>query len=143
MKQTVLVFGGLVTAILILFQLGRYSFISGDITTEVLIGITALVFLGIGLWVRRKQTPAQEPEVASADQSPADLIAKLKSLQITEREFEVLGHIASGLSNKEIAEQLFLSESTIKTHVSNLLNKLDARRRTQAVERARTIGILE
>lgn len=143
MKQTVLVFGGLVTAILILFQLGRYSFISGDITTEVLIGITAVVFLGIGLWVRSKQTPAQEPEVAPTDLSPADLIAKLKSLQITEREFEVLGHIASGLSNKEIAEQLFLSESTIKTHVSNLLNKLDARRRTQAVERARTIGILE
>lgn len=142
MKQTVLVFGGLVTALLIFFQIGRYSIISGDIKTELLIGLTALVFLGVGLLVRRSQTSVSQPMVAPAGLTPADLAIKLKELQITDREFEVLGHITSGLSNKEIADQLFLSESTIKTHVSNLLNKLNARRRTQAVERARSMGIL-
>ncbi|BAO75319.1 response regulator transcription factor [Winogradskyella sp. PG-2] len=67
---------------------------------------------------------------------------KIKELDISNREYEVLQKIAEGLSNKEIAESLFLSESTIKTHVSNLLVKLDAKRRTQAITKAKSFQIL-
>ena len=66
----------------------------------------------------------------------------ISELEITKREYEVLQEIASGLSNKEIANKLFLSESTIKTHVSNLLVKLDAKRRTQAIQIAKDFNIL-
>lgn len=67
---------------------------------------------------------------------------KIKSLEITDREYEVLQLISKGLSNKEIASQLFLTESTIKTHVSNLLVKLNAKRRTQAIQVAQELNIL-
>lgn len=67
---------------------------------------------------------------------------KIKQLGISDREYQVLSEISRGLSNKEIGEKLFISESTIKTHVSNLLVKLDAKRRTQAVKKAKELQIL-
>jgi ATP/maltotriose-dependent transcriptional regulator MalT len=67
---------------------------------------------------------------------------KIEELQISKREMEVLDLIAQGLSNKEIGERLFVSESTVKTHVSNLLVKLDSKRRTQAVNRAKELNII-
>ncbi|NND70885.1 MAG: response regulator transcription factor [Rhodothermales bacterium] len=69
--------------------------------------------------------------------------SRVEELGISQREYEVLVQIATGKSNKEIADTLFVSESTIKTHVSNLLSKLDARRRTQAVTRAKELRILK
>ncbi|MBO6761492.1 MAG: response regulator transcription factor, partial [Roseivirga sp.] len=62
---------------------------------------------------------------------------------LTEREMEVLHHIAEGCSNIEIGEKLFVSENTIKTHVSNLFVKLDVKRRTQAVTRAKELRIIQ
>ncbi len=67
---------------------------------------------------------------------------KIKELDLRERELEILHLIAKGFSNQEIGEQLFLSESTIKTHVSNILLKLDARRRTEAVRIARELQLI-
>ncbi len=67
---------------------------------------------------------------------------KIEELDISKREYEVLQNISEGLSNKEIADKLFLSESTIKTHVSNILVKLNAKRRTQAVQIAKTLQII-
>ena len=68
--------------------------------------------------------------------------AQLKRLGITQREHEVLRLVAEGYSNQEISNALFISESTVKTHVSNVLVKLDARRRTQAVQKAKELKIL-
>lgn len=68
---------------------------------------------------------------------------EIKKRGITQREHDVLVKMAEGLSNQEIAEQLFLSESTIKTHVSNLFVKLDAKRRTQAIQTARQLKIVD
>lgn len=66
----------------------------------------------------------------------------LKKLSISKREYEVLQAMAKGYSNKEIADFLFISESTVKTHVSNVLMKLDSKRRTQAIQRAKEFRIL-
>lgn len=140
MRNTILIFGGLITALLLLFRIGRYSVFSGDVSTEILLAVTALVFLGVGLYLR-KQAPLADggaPEKVTITTKSE----QLESFAITSREFEVLELIAEGLSNREIGQRLFLSESTIKTHVSNLLAKLNAKRRTQAVERARTLKIL-
>jgi len=137
MKHTILVFGGLILACLLLFRVSEYALVSGDLKVEIVLAVTALLFLGIGLYLRRSPTAAVTPSPTGEIN-----IEQLKSLGLSDREYEVLGHIAAGLSNREIAQALFLSESTIKTHVSNLLSKLDAKRRTQAVERARAMGIL-
>jgi DNA-binding CsgD family transcriptional regulator len=135
MKKTIFVFGSIIIAVLLLFQLSKYSLISGDFTLEFVMVIIAVSFFIIGVYVYRKLYP-KPSEVKEIDQK------KIKSLEITDREYEVLQLISQGLSNKEIASQLFLTESTIKTHVSNLLVKLNAKRRTQAVQIAKSLNIL-
>ena len=68
--------------------------------------------------------------------------ARLEQLGITPRELEILEAMAAGLSNREIAERLFVSENTVKTHAARLFDKLSARRRTQAVQRAKEAGLI-
>jgi len=135
-KKTILVFSALIIALLILFQLGKYSFIAGDTSIEFLIASIALVFLVIGFYLNRKNSKNLVLDGEGLD------IDKIKELGISEREYEVLVEISKGLSNKEIGEKLFVSESTVKTHVSNLLVKLDAKRRTQALQRAKNLRII-
>lgn len=136
MKKTVLVFGSIVIAVMLLFQLSKYSVLRGDFALEFVLVIIAVSFFVIGFYVYKKLYPTSPSEVKEIDQE------KIKALEITDREYEVLALISKGLSNKEIANQLFLTESTIKTHVSNLLVKLDAKRRTQAVQVAQELNIL-
>ena len=83
---------------------------------------------------QKKINPQTTPETASPPQIDYD---QIKKVGLTQREHDVLVKMAEGLSNQEIAQHLFLSESTVKTHVSNILFKLDAKRRTQAVQAAK------
>lgn len=136
MKKTILVFGLLILAILLLFQFSKYTLTTGDISTEVVVSVIALTFFFIGIYINKKSLHKSASNSTEVDES------KIKELEITTREYEVLQHISDGLSNKEIAEKLFLSESTIKTHVSNLLVKLNAKRRTQAVQIAKSFNII-
>jgi len=135
MKKTVLVFGSIIIALMLLFQLSKYSVISGDFTLEFILVIVAICFFIIGFYMYKKLFPSKDV-VREID------LQKIKTLEITEREYEVLQLISQGMSNKEIASSLFLTESTIKTHVSNLLVKLNAKRRTQAVQVAQEMNIL-
>jgi DNA-binding NarL/FixJ family response regulator len=135
MKKTILVFGALVIALLSLFQLSTYSISSGGLEIELVIAIVAIVFFIIGVIMNRKSL--QKKEVSAYIDHE-----KISALGISKREYEILVKIAEGLSNKEIADALFVSESTIKTHVSNLFTKLDAKRRTQAIQRAKLFQII-
>ncbi len=136
MKKTVFVFSALIIAILALFQLSKYAYISGDISIEIGIAVIALVFFVIGVYINKKSLRKGNIEPQKIDSK------KIEILGISKREYEVLIGISEGLSNREIADKLFVSESTIKTHVSNLLVKLDAKRRTQAIQRAKALQIL-
>ncbi|MHA7832148.1 MAG: response regulator transcription factor [Flagellimonas sp.] len=136
MKKTIFVFSALIVALLVLFQLSKYAYLSGDISIEITIAIIALVFFFIGIHIHKKVLRKKEKA------TPEINLKKIEQLGISQREYEVLVQISKGLSNKEIAEALFVSESTIKTHVSNLLVKLDAKRRTQAIQRAKDLEIL-
>lgn len=136
MKKTILVFGLLILAILLLFQFSKYTLTTGSISTEVVVSIIALTFFFIGIYINKKSLHKSTSNTTEIDEN------KIKELDITTREYEVLQYISDGLSNKEIGEKLFLSESTIKTHVSNLLVKLNAKRRTQAVQIAKSINII-
>lgn len=134
MKKTIFVFSALIISLLVLFQLGKYTFLSGDTSIEIIISVIALVFLGIGLYINKRGTSNTSSDVINH--------TKIKNLGISSREYEVLVEIAKGLSNKEIGEKLHVSESTVKTHVSNLLVKLNAKRRTQAIQIAKDLSII-
>ncbi len=100
------------------------------------LGLVAGGFLGLGVWVgarlfRTQPAQAFEPNVAAKT-----------ALGISQREFEVLGLLAAGRSNKEIAQRLGLSPNTVKTHLARLFAKLEAVRRTEAVRKARELGLI-
>ena len=136
MKKTILVFGLLILALLLLFQFSKYALISINLGMEIVIAVIAIIFFFIGVYMNKKSLHQSKMPSVEIDHQ------KIKELEISHREYEVLQKISEGLSNKEIADRLFLSESTIKTHVSNLLVKLNAKRRTQAVQIAKSLQII-
>ena len=142
--------GGLLIAALKLIE---YRFIVVEHSIEIYGGLTALIFAGVGIWLglrltRKEQVIIErelivEREVLVPAATPFALNeARLQELAITKRELEILGLIAHGLSNREIAEKLFVSENTVKTHSSRLFDKLSAKRRTQAVQRGKEFGLI-
>lgn len=136
MKKTVFAFSGIIIALLALFRLSKYSYATGDISIEIIIAVVALVFLSIGIYLNKKslhKTPFPSTKINHK---------KVEKLGISKREYEVLIEVSKGLSNKEIGDKLFVSESTVKTHVSNLLLKLGVKRRIQAIQKAKELHIL-
>jgi ATP/maltotriose-dependent transcriptional regulator MalT len=110
-------------------------------------GIVAAMFAAVGVWLGRKLTREKETVIVREVQVPApsEFIrdqAKVESLGITPRELEILELIAQGLSNKEIAEHVFVSENTVKTHSSRVFDKLGAKRRTQAVQLGKELRLI-
>ncbi|WP_420571625.1 response regulator transcription factor [Kordia sp.] len=144
MKKTVFIFATLIIALLALFQLSKFSVIRGDTTLEFSIAAVAIVFFFIGIYINKKRKQSEnDAETYSAEaKKPKIDHKKIESLGLSKREYEVLCQLAKGHSNKEIASLLFVSESTIKTHVSNVYSKLDVKRRTQAIQKAIALQIL-
>jgi two-component system, NarL family, response regulator LiaR len=125
----------------------EYRFIVIEHSVEIYGGLIALLFAGVGLWLGLKLTRTKEvvvvKEVEVLRQEPFEIDeTRLRELGITKRELEILELIAQGMSNREIAEKLFVSENTVKTHSSRLLDKLSAKRRTQAVQIAKEMGLI-
>ena len=157
MKKQILIYGliyGLCGGLLIaVLKVIEYRFVVVEHSIEIYGGLTALVFAGLGIWLGLKLTRKEqviverelivEREVLVRAGTPFALNEKrVQELAITKRELEILGLIADGLSNREIAERLFVSENTVKTHSSRLFDKLNARRRTQAVQRGKELGLI-
>jgi len=136
MKKTILIFGLLIFSLLLLFQISTYSLLKGNGSIEFIIAVVALVFFFIGVYLNKKSLHKNRPISKELN------LDKIEELELSKREYEVLKEISGGLSNKEIAEKLFVSESTIKSHVSNVLVKLNAKRRTQAVQIAKELHII-
>lgn len=117
----------------------EYKFVIRDIPLEFYIGSVAVMFTGIGIWAGLRLTRPKIVEISG----PFELNeTNLKSTGISKREYEVLELLSSGLSNQEIADKLFVSTSTVKTHVSSVLAKLDASRRTEAIANAKKMRII-
>ena len=142
------IIGGILVAAL---RWSEYRFLVIDYSIEIYSGLIAATFAAVGIWLGLKLTRKQErivvKEVPVAVPVPmAEPFcrneAKREELAITAREMEILGLIAQGMSNREIAEKLFVSENTVKTHSSRVLDKLGARRRTQAVQLGKGFGLL-
>ncbi len=114
----------------------EYRWLVVEHSLEIYGGLVAAVFAGFGVWLGLRVTrPARVVvrEVPAAAAFVRDE-GKVQELALTGRELEILALLAEGLSNREIAERLFVSENTVKTHASRVFGKLGARRRTQAVQ---------
>lgn len=147
-KATILY--GIILAVL-LFGLRwlELRYVIFDHSFQVYIGAIALLFTGLGIWLALKlakpkvQTVVVEKEVYLERAEPfTPDTASLAGLEISKRELEILELMAEGCSNGEIAERLFVSLSTVKSHNQNLFQKLDVKRRTQAVEKGRRLGLI-
>jgi DNA-binding CsgD family transcriptional regulator len=130
-------------------KLIEYRYLVVEHSIEVYGGLVALLFSALGIWLglritgRRDRIVVREvPAALPADGPFTPDAARLEQLGITPRELQILELIAAGMSNREIAEKLFVSENTVKTHSSRIFDKLDARRRTQAVQRAKEAGLI-
>ncbi len=139
MRKTILIYGIAMAVLIGLLKFLEYRFWVRDLSVEFYIGIVAVLFVALGVWVGMRLTRVKVI-VAGPDFTLDEV--ELKRLGISKREYEVLELISQGLSNQEIAEKLFVSLSTIKTHSANLFMKLDASRRTQAVQKARELRLI-
>ena len=139
MKKQVLIYGLSLAVLILILKWIEYSFLIRSFTEEAYVGALAILFTGFGVWagVKWMQKGKEDENV-----SPKPSYEIQKELDISNRELEVLMGMEEGLSNRQIAEKLFLSESTIKTHAANLFTKLNVQRRTQAVQQARKLGLL-
>lgn len=141
MRRTVIIYGLAMAVLIGLLKLVEYKYFVRDIPLEFYIGLVAVVFTGLGIWAGLRLTRPKVVEVEVSAPFERDDTA-IKKLGISKREYEVLELVAAGLSNQDIAERLFVSTSTVKTHVSNVLAKLDAGRRTEAIAKAKEMRII-
>lgn len=137
MLRTILIYGLALALAAAGLQWLEYRVWARSHANEIYIGLIALGFLSLGVWVGVRAFRAQPHGGAFSPN-----VAAQASLGITEREFEVLRLLAAGRSNKEIAQRLAVSPNTIKTHLARLFEKLEASRRTQAILRARELGLV-
>jgi two-component system, NarL family, response regulator LiaR len=151
MKRPILIYGLIYGicggALIVLLKLIEYRFLVVEHSVEIYGGLIALVFAVLGGWLgikltRKKETIVFKEVLVSADAPFALNQQRVRELLITPRELEILDLIAKGMSNREIAEKLFVSESTVKTHSSRLFDKLSAKRRTQAVQIGKELGLI-
>jgi DNA-binding CsgD family transcriptional regulator len=146
-KRHALIFGlvgGLVVAVL---QWSEYRFMVMEHSVEIYGAVVAAVFASVGIWLGlrltagRERVVVREVPVARMEAFVPDA-RRRDELGLTPREMEILGLVAEGMSNREIAERLFVSENTVKTHCSRAFDKLGAKRRTQAVQLGKEMGLL-
>jgi len=140
MKRTILLYGLSLAVLIFFLKFIEYRFLVRDLSLEFYIGAVAIFFTVLGVWAGLKLTKKKTIIITNPafqfDQN------RLDSLGISKREYEVLELMAKGFSNQEIADKLFVSLNTVKTHSSNLFLKLEVSRRTQAVQKAKELQLL-
>jgi NarL family two-component system response regulator LiaR len=147
MVKQVALYGAIGGVLIALLKLIEYKHFVREYPSEMYGGLLALIFTAIGIylglkWTRTKQVVVVK-EVPVRAGGPFVLNeTNLRDVGLTQREHEILGLIAQGLSNREIADQLFVSENTVKTHSSRLFEKMQVSRRVQAVQRGKELDLI-
>ena len=151
MKKHVLLYGLVGGILVVVLRLIEYRYLVIDHSIEIYGALIASVFAGVGIWLglrlTRARTRVVETVVVREVSVPVPIPfvrneGAVETLGITPRELEILELIAAGLSTREIAERIFVSENTVKTHASRLFDKLGAKRRTQAVQLGKERGLI-
>ncbi len=145
--KRILLYGVLLAILVFLLKWIEWKFLIAENSIEIYIGLVSVFFTALGIWIAQQLNKPKveikivEKEVLVYPDAAIDEEA-LKKLNLTSREYEILQLIARGMSNNDISVNIFLSLSTVKTHVSNLLMKLEVKSRTQAIEKAKRLKII-
>ena len=145
MRKHVLLYGLLGGALIVVLKVIEYRYLVLERSIEIYGGLIAAVFAATGIWLGLKLTRKEVVVKEVLVPAPTEFTLnqeKLDELGLTPRELEILQHIAAGLSTKEIAEKIYVSENTVKTHSSRVFDKLGAKRRTQAVQLGKEFGLI-
>ena len=151
MKRQVLIYGLIGGVLITVLKWSEYRFLVVEHSIEIYGGLTAATFAALGIWLGLKLTGKRQAIVVKkvvkevrvpSGQPFVPNEAKREDLGITPRELEILELIGQGLSNREIARKLFVSENTVKTHSSRVFDKLGAKRRTQAVQFGKELRLI-
>ena len=147
-NRSILLYGTCLAILLLLMRWLEWRIVVIDHALELYAGAVAVLFTGLGIWLARRLLPPKidtmvvEKQVFVESNHFVLDEAQVARLKLSKRELEVLQLMAEGLSNLQIAERLFISLNTIKTHSSKIFEKLEVQRRTQAVEMARKLKII-
>jgi two-component system, NarL family, response regulator LiaR len=139
--REILIYGACCGTLVAVLRVVEHRFFALEHPLAVYGGVLAVLFAGLGIWLGLSLPRRRPAAVPAAGPFVVDE-ARLREVGITPRELEILGLIATGLSNREIADRLCVSENTVKTHSSRLLDKLGAKRRTQAVRIGQSMRII-
>jgi len=137
--RTVLLSALVLASLILIMKSIEYKYLVRELSVELYVSLVATLFTIIGIWIGLRIIRPKTREVQNDCNLDQD---KIKELKISRREYQVLQLIAEGCSNQEIAEKLFISLPTVKTHSSNLFVKLDVQRRTQAILKAKELQII-
>lgn len=139
MTRIIIVYGVSLATLVGVLNYIEYRFLVRDLSQEVYVGAIAVIFTALGIWagprLLRRKVVVVRPDFVLDQRA-------LERLGISKREYEVLELMANGLSNQEIADKLFVSVNTVKTHLANLFVKLEVSRRTQAVQKGKEWGLI-
>ena len=141
LNKKLLVFAGSFGAILIILKTMEFFFFHYKFSLETYLGIIAFIFLVVGIYFGSKLGNKKTPEIKIQELNSTILNSSIET-DLSTRELEVLLNVANGLSNKELAEKLFVSLNTIKTHTANIYSKLGVKSRTQAISKAKTLNLI-
>jgi len=134
--RSALIYGSIIALAAFVFRWMDYRHSIQMFSTELYILFVALAFTVLGIWLGRKLTGfGKRQEFARNEKA-------LQTLGISEREYDVLCLLATGLSNQEIADKLHVSTNTIKTHLAHLYEKLEVSRRTQAIHKSKALRLI-
>lgn len=138
MKKQLLLYGVSLAVLAFVLNSMHYFYYVRVFSVELYIGIIAILFMLLGIWVGKKLTVQNGQKESEFQQNER----ALNYLGITDRELEVMELLAEGYSNQQIADRLYISIHTVKSHVSNLLSKLGVNRRTQAINKAKSLRLI-
>lgn len=140
MKKEVFIYSLLSVVILIVLNATKYSLFIGLTSLEIYVSVGAIVLMAVGFILGYRIFNKNDHN--SSTNTTLEVNRECNSIGLTKRELEVLELMAQGYTNQEIANQLFVSLPTIKSHASNLYEKMDVKRRTQAVQKALDLGLI-
>ncbi len=141
-RKTIFLYGLAIATLIIVLKTIEYRYLLRDLSVEIYIGAIALIFTAVGIWGGMRLTQRKKIIIKEAEGLFVLNQNELARLGISKREHEVLELMAQGFSNQEIADKLFVSLNTIKTHSANLFTKLDVKRRTQAVQYGKELKLI-
>lgn len=149
-SRHLILYGSLLAILVFVLKWLQWKFLILDNSLDIYIGLIAVFFTALGIWMATQLVKPKiekvivEKEIYLETRPQFGINeAELKKLNLSTREYEVLQLLSRGCSNADIADKLFLSLSTVKTHVSNLFFKMDVKSRTQAIEKAKRLKIIE